>query len=193
MLRCVSELEAKLVIKEIHEGACGSHIGGRSLFGKILRAGYYWPHMLRDCVEFVSKCEKCQVFAPVMHQPAESLHLLSSPWPFYQWGADILGPFPVGTGQLKFLIVAVDYFTKWVEAEAVARISAEKVRRFYWKNIICRFGLPGVIVSDNGTQFASASVVNFCRDYGIQNRFTSVEHPQANGQAEAANKIILGV
>ena len=72
--------------------------------------------MLNDCVKFVNKCEKCQIFAPVTHQPAEQLHLLTSPWPFYQWGADILGPFPVGTGQLKFLIVAVDYFTKWVEA-----------------------------------------------------------------------------
>ena len=89
------------------------------------------------------------------------------------------------------MIVAVDYFTKWVEVEAVARISTEKVRRFYWKNIICRFGLPGVIISDNGAQFASTSVVNFCRDYGIRNQFTSVEHPQANGQAEAVNKIIL--
>ena len=96
----------------------------------------------------------------------------------------------MATGQLKFLIVAVDYFTKWVEAEIVARILAEKVRKFYWKNIICRFGLPGIIVSDNGAQFASTSVVDFCRDYGIKNRFTSVEHPQTNGQAEAANKVI---
>ena len=94
-------------------------------------------------------------------------------------------------GQLKFLIVAVDYFTKWVEAEAVSRISADRVRRFYWRCIICRFGLPRVIVSDNGAQFASASVVEFCKELGIQNKFISVEHPQANGQAESANKVIL--
>ena len=102
-----------------------------------------------------------------------------------------MGPFPVAPGQLKFLIVAVDYFTKWVEAEAVSRISADRVRRFYWRSIICRFGLPRVIVSDNGAQFASTSVVEFCKDLGIQNRFISVEHPQANGQVESANKVIL--
>ncbi|XP_058775202.1 uncharacterized protein LOC131649458 [Vicia villosa] len=88
-------------------------------------------------------------------------------------------------------VVAVDYFTKWIEAEVVAPISTEKVHRFYWKNIICRFGFPKVIVTDNGIQFASASVVDFCKGLGFQNRFTSVEHPQANKQAEAANKIIL--
>jgi hypothetical protein len=74
-----------------------------------------------------------------------------SSWPFYMWGVDILGPFPASQGQVKFLQVAVDYFTKWIEAEPVATISGEKVKHFYWKKIICRFGLPKYIVSDNGT------------------------------------------
>jgi transposase InsO family protein len=89
------------------------------------------------------------------------------------------------------LLVAVDYFTKWIEAEPVATISAEQVIRFYWKKIICRFGLPKFIVSDNGTQFTSEKVVQFCERYSIRNTFISVEHPQANGQAESANKVIL--
>src|ERR1051325_4304331 len=109
------------------------------------------------------------------------------PVAFLSVEGDILGPFPVAPGQLKFLIVAVDYFTKWVEAEAVSRISADRVRCFYWRSIIFQFELPRVIVSDNGAQFASASVVEFCKELGIQNKFISVEHPQANGQAESAN------
>ncbi|RDX78898.1 Tf2-6, partial [Mucuna pruriens] len=91
-------------------------------------------------------------------------------------------------GQLKFLLVAIDYFTKWVEAEPVATITAEKVKRFFWKKIICRYGLPAEIVSDNGTQFASRVTTNFCKELQIRKSFTSVEHPQSNGQAEAANK-----
>ena len=90
-----------------------------------------------------------------------------------------------------FLIMAVDYFTKWVEAEVVSRITTEMVRRFYWRNIICRLGLPHVIVSDNETQFARTFVIELCRKLRITNCFISVEHPQVKGQADSANKIIL--
>jgi len=102
-----------------------------------------------------------------------------------------VGPFPLAPGQLKFLIVGVDYFTKWIEVEAVSRITVDRVKKFYWKKIICRFGLPKYFVTDNGTQFASTSVVNFCTQLGIQTKFVSVIHPQANGQAKVANKVIL--
>ena len=73
-----------------------------------------------------------------------------SPWPFAQWGIDIMGPFPLGKKKLRFLIVIVDYFTKWVEAEPVTMITEAKITSFVWKNIICRFGVPYVIISDNG-------------------------------------------
>lgn len=82
-------------------------------------------------------------------------------------------------------------FTKWVEAEVVAHITTKRVRHFYWINIICQFGLPRVILSYNGIQFASLFMVVFCRDFSIQNHFILVEHPQANSQAKATNKIIL--
>lgn len=89
------------------------------------------------------------------------MHSITSSWPFYKWVVDIVGPFPLAPDQLKFLIVGVDYFTKWVEAEAVAKIIVERVRHFYWKKIICRFGLPHCIVSENGTQFANSTVKEF--------------------------------
>ncbi|RDY14485.1 Tf2-9, partial [Mucuna pruriens] len=142
-------------------------------------------------MNFIKKCDKCQRFAEGYKAPPEMLHTMASPWPFYRWGVDILGPFPLAPGQIKILIVAVDYFTKWIEAEPVAAISTEKVKKFLWKKIICRFGLPATIVSDNGTQFASKTIVEFCHGLGIKQIFTSVEHPQTNGQAEAANKVIM--
>ncbi|RDX82659.1 Tf2-9, partial [Mucuna pruriens] len=136
--------------------------------------------MRNDCMDFVKRCDKCQRFAEDHKAPPERLHSVMAPWPFHKWGVDILGPFPVAPGQLKFLIVAVDYFTKWVEAEPVATISAERIKRFFWKKIACRFGIPAEIVSNNGMQFSSKVTAKFCE-----------EHPQSNDQAEAANKVIL--
>jgi len=191
MLRCLGEEETELVLLEVHEGVCGSHIGGRSLAAKLLRAGYYWPTMPQDCAAFVKKCDKCQRFSDKKHAPTNELTSVFSPWPFHKWGVDIVGPFPLAHGQLKFLIVDIDYFTKWVEAEAVSRITADRVNKFYWKKIICRFGLLKYFVTENGTQFTSTSVVDFCTQLNIQTKFVSVIHPQANEQAEAANKVIL--
>ncbi|RDY05175.1 Retrovirus-related Pol polyprotein from transposon 17.6, partial [Mucuna pruriens] len=191
LLKCLNQEEAAYAMKEVHEGVCGSHIGGRALASKVARAGYYWPTIKADCMNFVQRCNKCQKFAEGHKAPPEVLHSLTSPWPFSQWGINILGPFPIAPGQIKFLVVAVDYFTKWIEAEPVAVISAERIKKFLWKKIICRFGLPAILVSDNGTQFASKITTEFCQELGIKQVFTSVEHPQTNGQAEAANKVIL--
>ncbi|XP_020222083.1 uncharacterized protein LOC109804662 [Cajanus cajan] len=148
LLKCIGAEQAGYVLREIHEGICGFHSGGRTLATKVLRAGYYWPTLKDDCVKFVKRCVSCQRHGNLIHASAEELHGISSPWPFAMWGMDILGPFPIAKGQCKFLLVAVDYFTKWVEAEPLANL-------------------------------------------GIKHRFTSVEHPQSNGQAKAANKVIL--
>ena len=78
-----------------------------------------------------------------------------SPWPLAQWGIDIMGPFPLGKKQLKFLIIAIDYFIKWVEVELVTTITKAKITSFVWKNIIYRFGVPHVIISDNGKQLVA--------------------------------------
>nr|KYP71650.1 Retrovirus-related Pol polyprotein from transposon 412 family [Cajanus cajan] len=107
----------------------------------------------KDCAAFVKKCRPCQEHDNLIHQPAEQLHCISSAWPFATWGIDILGPFPVTKGQCKFLIVAVDLFTKWIEAEPLACISAHQVQKFLWKNIITRFGILHTLVTDNGLQF----------------------------------------
>jgi hypothetical protein len=127
-LRCLSPEEANYVIREVHEGVCGNHSGARSLAHKLTRAGYYWPSLLHDATQYVKACDKCQRFANVPRVPPEEITPITSPWPFAQWGLDIMGPFPVGTKQAKFLVVAIDYFTKWVEAEPLATISEKNVK-----------------------------------------------------------------
>ena len=98
-----------------------------------------------------------------------------------------MGPFPTAVRQLKFLVVGIDYFTKWVEAEALATITEKNVRSFVWRRIICRFGIPRVFVSDNGRQFDNNSFWDFCSQLGIRNHYSSPAHPQANGQVEVTN------
>ena len=137
------------------------------------------------------KCEQCQKNAPLIHQPAGHLNPISSPWPFAQWRLDIIGPFPRATGGRKFVLVAVDYFTKWAEAEALANIRDVEVKKFVWKNIITRFGVPNTIISDNGLQFDSRAFREFCSGLGIKNRNSTPAYPHGNGQAEAVNKVIV--
>jgi transposase InsO family protein len=127
----------------------------------------------------------------VIRQPATELHPLTSPWPFAQWGLDIVGPFPLASESRKYLLVATDYFTKWVEAEALKHITQNDVRQFIWKNIVTRFGVPRALISDNGTQFKGSTVIKLCQKLGIRQHFSSVGFPQGNGQAEASNKVIL--
>ena len=104
---------------------------------------------------------------------------------------DILGPFSPDKGQVKFLIVAIDYFTKWIEAKPLTTITAQQVQQFVWKDIICRYGVPHTIITDNGRQFIDKELAKFYIGLGIKHITSSVEHPQTNGQAEATNKVIF--
>ena len=101
---------------------------------------------------------------------------MMAPWPFAQWGLYIMGPFPIALQQLKLLVVGIDYFTKRVEAEALATITEKNVRGFVWRCIICRFGIPRVLVSDNGKQFDNDSFRDFCSQLGIRNHYSSPAH-----------------
>ena len=116
--------------------------------------------MQKDAQAYVKICNKCQRFSNIIRQPTEELTLMTASWPFSQWGLDIMAPFPIAIRQLKFLVVGIDYFTKWVEAEALATkwVKAEalattmekNVRNFVWRNIIYRYRIRRVLVLDNG-------------------------------------------
>ncbi|XP_022841838.1 uncharacterized protein LOC111365514 [Olea europaea var. sylvestris] len=167
---------------EVHEGICENHQGARALAYKLIRYGYHWPTIKKDAAEYVKRCDKCQRFGNAIHVPIEELTSIHYSAPFEQWGVDILRPFPMARGQLKFVVVTVEYFTKWVEA---------KLRSFVWKSIVCRFGIPKVLITDNGRQFDNSQFRNFCVNLGIDHCLTSVSHPQSNGLAEVTNRIIL--
>ncbi|CAL1368987.1 unnamed protein product [Linum trigynum] len=190
-LRCLSAREAHFALREVHQGTCAMHAGPRSLEKTLLRQGYYWPTIRRDAREYVKVCSKCQIAARVPRAPTAPMQGNLSPWPFAQWGMDFLGPFPEAPGRKKYLIVAIDYFTKWIEADALTGMTTQQVVKFLWTHIICRFSLPHTIVLDQGTQFKSQDLQTYCAQYGVLLRYAFVSYPQANGQAESANKNIL--
>ena len=147
--------------------------------------------MQREALEYVKKCDQFQRFASSIHQSRGILNPLSSPWPFAQWSLDIVGPFPKAVGNKKCLLVSTDYFMKWVEVEPLANIRDVDAKRFVWKNILTRFGVPHVLISDNGLQFDSKMFRIYCSELGITNRYFTPTYPQGNGQTEAVNKVIV--
>ncbi|GKA25683.1 reverse transcriptase domain-containing protein [Tanacetum coccineum] len=186
-LRCVGLLQANYDLREIHEGSYSMHFDPRSVVVKAIRIGYYWPMMHTDARKLIKECNDYQIHHPILRNPQQNLTPIMSLWPFYKCGIDIAGPFLEGLGKVKFLIVAIDYFTKWIEAKPVATITGNQVKKFVWDNIVCRFGLPGEIVSDNGKQFCDNPFKDLCEKLCIRQCFTSVKHPQTNGLIERAN------
>ena len=175
-LRCLSHEEADYVIREVHEGICGNHSGAQSLVHKLIQAGYYWPTMLKDAQAYVKACDKCQKFSNFIRQPSEELTPIMAPRLFAQCGLDIIGPFLIGVKQLKFLVVSIDYFTKWVKVESLATITKKNIRNFFWRNIIYRFRIPRVLVSGNRKQFNNSAFRDFCSELGIKNHYSSPAH-----------------
>ena len=104
-----------------------------------------------------------------------------------------MGLFPLGKKRFRFLFISIDYFTKWVEAELVTTITKAKIISFVWKNIICRFGVPYIIILDNGKQFDNPKFQKFCQDLGVKNHYSSPRHPQANGQTNVTNRSLLEI
>jgi len=177
LLTCLDSNQAEYVMNKLHNGVCGMHCGQRTLAARVVKAGYYGPTIRQDCAEYVKKCRSCQKNGPLIHQPSVPLRAIQSPWPFAKWGMDIVGPFPPAAGQKKFLIVAIDYSNKWIEAEPLAKITAANVQSFMWK-VVCRFGVPHTIITDNGRQFIDCKLETFLKELGIKHTTTSVEHPQ---------------
>ena len=176
-LRCIEEEEAKYVLEEVHGGICGDHMRVKSLVRKIMRAGYFWPVIQQDAAVFIKKCNNFQRYGNVQQVPGEKMTAITSPWPFAQCGIDIIGPLPQWKRLVKFLLVVINYFTKWVEAKAIATIIKVKVRRFVWKNIVCRFRIPQTIILDNGRQFDSQGLRSFYSSLGIKKKYSSLGHP----------------
>ncbi|CAJ2641991.1 unnamed protein product, partial [Trifolium pratense] len=194
LLKCLSENEAYIAISDVHSGACGSHQSGHKMKWLLVRQGMYWPFMLKDCIDFAKGCQECQKHARIQHVPASELHSIIKPWPFRGWALDLIGEIkPASSKNQKYIIVGVDYFTKWIEAIPLPNVDQEEVISFIQNHIIYRFGIPETITTDQGSVFTGRKMQEFARQTGFKLLTSTPYYAQANGQVEAANKIIIGL
>ncbi|XP_052305631.1 uncharacterized protein LOC112325327 [Populus trichocarpa] len=188
LLRCLNEADARKALREVHEGICSTHASGHMIARKIQRAGYFWMTLEKDCIDYV---RKCQVYSDKVNMPPAPLFNLISPWPFAMWGIDVIGPVnPKASNGHRFILVAIDYFTKWVEANSYAHVTQKVVKRFIEKDLICRYGPPEKIVTDNAQNFNGKMIVELCTKWKIKHSNSSPYRPKMNGAVEAANKNI---
>ena len=126
--------------------------------------------------------------SPILKSLVQDLVSISSPWPFAQWGIDIMGPLPPAPAQKKLLLVATDYFSKWIEVDAFALIKDRDVTRFIWKSVVCRFGILKSIVSNNGPQFDSRVYRDFYQELKIKDLYSTSRYPQRMAKLKPPTK-----
>ncbi|CAN6562609.1 unnamed protein product [Malus baccata var. baccata] len=158
---CVPESEFKSILTFCHSYACGGHFGAKRTALKVLESGFYWPSLFKDVYEFCATCDRCQ-------------------------RTDFMGPFPSSNGFL-YILLAVDYVSKWVEAKATKTNDSKVVSDFIKSNIFVRFGIPRAIISDGGSHFCNRTFEALLRKYNVTHKVSTPYHPQTSGQAEVSN------
>ncbi|CAN6688478.1 unnamed protein product [Malus baccata var. baccata] len=185
--RCVPESEFKSILTFCHSYACGGHFGAKRTALKVLESGFYWPSLFKDAYEFCATCDRCQQtgnLGPRNQMPQTPILVVEI---FDMWGIDFMGPFPSSNGFLYILLV-VDYVSKWVEAKATKTNDSKVVSDFIKSNIFTRFGIPRAIISDGGSHFYNRTFEALLRKYNVTHKVSTPYHPQTSGQAEVSNR-----
>nr|GEY15747.1 reverse transcriptase domain-containing protein [Tanacetum cinerariifolium] len=172
-------VEAIDILKACHYGPTGGHHGPNYTAKKVFNSGFYWPTIYRDVQDLVKTCNVCQRQGKISQRdemPQNSIQVCEI---FYVWGIDFMGPFPSSRGN-KYILVAVDYFLKWVEAEALPTNDDRVVCKFL-NNLFAIFGIPRAIISDRGTHFCNDQFAKVMLKFGVTHRLATPYHPQTSG------------
>lgn len=187
LLRVVRTFETEPVLFMMHNDPTAGHFSVDKMFDKI-KNRYYWPQMYESIREYVRTCDACQRRGKKRNK--QYLNPIPAYSPFYQIGIDIVGPLPKTTHENKYIVVAIDYLTKWPEARALQQATAEEVSLFIYEDIICRHGCPSKILSDRGTHFNNQVVAKLMEKFQIKHLFSTPYHPQTNGLVERFNRTL---
>eukprot|EP00253_Pinus_taeda_P017003 PITA_17003 len=166
-------------------------MSGYSTAQKILRAGYLWPSLFKDCINAVQKCHNCQIFYRKTRAPPAPLHSIIVVGPFAKWRIDFITCNPHSAEGHAYIILAVDYFTKWAEAMPTFSADGKTAAIFVFNHIIARFGVPQVIITDHGSHFRNIMMTELTDQLGLRHDSSTPYYPQANGLAEAVNKVLV--
>nr|XP_016454736.1 PREDICTED: uncharacterized protein LOC107778923 [Nicotiana tabacum] len=189
MRRCIPEKEVELVLYDCHASPYGGHHGGDITIAKVLQSGFFWPTLFKDAHTFVKKCDLCHRTGTITKRHEIPLNNILEVYIFYVWQIDFMVPFPLSRGN-KYILLAVDYVSKWVEAIALPTNDAMVVVAFVKKNIFSRFGTPRALISDEETYFCNRLLNNLLAKYGVCHRVSMAYHPQISGQVEVSNREI---
>ncbi|CAN6551177.1 unnamed protein product [Malus baccata var. baccata] len=187
--RCVNESEFQSILTFCHSYACGGHFGTQRTAFKFLECGFYWPTIFRDARTFFLTCDRCQRMGNISVKDQMPQNPILSVEIFDVWGIDFMGPFPSSHGFL-YILLTVDYVSKWVEAKATRTNDSKVVADFVKSNIFARFGMPRVLISDGGSHFCNRTIEALLKKYNVTHRVSTPYHPQTSGQAEVSNREI---
>lgn len=195
LLKCINKDEAPKLIVDFHGGVFGGHFVGRVTTHNILRAGYWWPTLFKDANRLVRRCDSYQRFSGRLRALGSlPLQPVSIESPFKQWGMDLISDISDhSSAGYKWILVVIDYLTKWVDAIPSRKATHQVVMDFLLNHIICRFGVIFKIVSNNVMCFRAKPLMEMCNEYGINLTYSSNYNPQGNGQAESSNKKFLKI
>nr|GFA57618.1 reverse transcriptase domain-containing protein [Tanacetum cinerariifolium] len=183
--RCVAGAEAIDILNACHSGPTGGYYEASYTAKKVFDSGFYWPSIYKDAFELVKRYDSCQRQGKVLQKDEMSQNFIQICEIFDVWGIDFMGPFPSSKGN-KYILVAVDYLSKWVEAKALPTNDARVVVRFL-KSLFSRFGTRKAIISDRGTHFCNDQFSRVMEKYGVTHRLSTAYHPQTSGQVEVTN------
>ena len=185
--RCIPECEIPSILEYCHTREVGVHFGAQKTAAKILQCGFYWHNLFKDSYAFVMTCAQCQRTGNISRRHEMPLNNILVVELFDVWGIDFAGPFPPSFSN-KYILVAVDYVSKWVEAVALPTNDARNVIKFLKKNIFTRFGTPRAIISDGGSHFCNRQFEALLAKYGVKHKIATPYHPQTSGQVEVSNR-----
>ena len=179
--RCVPEDEMHSILNHCHTLPCGGHFGGQRTAAKVLQSGFYWPSLFKDAHQFISTCDKCQRMGNISIKDEPPMHTILEVELFDLWGIDFMGPFLASYNNL-YILLAVDYVSKWVEAIPTRTNDAKVVAQFLCSNIFSRFGTPRALITDNGTHFCNKVIDKVFQKYGVRHRTSLAYHPNQTGK-----------
>lgn len=177
--RCAPEEEMKSILSHCHDREVGGHFGPTKTAAKVLEFGFYWPSLFKDAFQYVSACDRCQRTGNISKKHEMPLNNILECEIFDVWGIDFMGPF-LSSFSNKYILVAVDYVSKWVDAEALRTNDARVVVKFLRKQIFTRFGTPRAIINDGGTHFCNKYFENLLSKYGVTYKVSTLYHPQTS-------------
>lgn len=186
---CVPVIPAdqrRQLLEECHGSA---HMGVERTHD-LIKSNAYWPGLLTDVQKFVASCKRCQLYKPVTNRNKAPMRPIVTSRPMEVWAMDIVGPLPCTASDARYILVATDLFSKWVEAAPLSNQTAASVAQAFVQKVVLRHGPPKSLLTDQGSNFESLLMKEVCQLLGIRKIRTSPFHPRSDGQTERANRTV---